>query len=154
MDVGTGGGGFTRKVTIGLVWFVMWFIVGCGIGSLVAWGLGICRPTAAHSATMEQRCVISNQDCFVLRTQSGHESAIQRMERVNDRLAYILGCENLKTVYTREDNKGDTCIYVGRSLLVTVTPRDAASTGAMSPEVLANRWVKNLKQAFAVQLHR
>src|SRR6266542_3126186 len=50
----------------------------------------------AGAFTMTQKCVIANQLCFVTRVAAGGMTAEDRLNRVNERLAYILGYESLR----------------------------------------------------------
>src|SRR5260221_5342735 len=77
----------------------------------------------AGAFTMTQKCVIANELCFVTRASAGGISPEQRLNRVNERLAYILGYENLRPNNIRmvAMANGAQEIRVGKSLLVTVT---------------------------------
>jgi hypothetical protein len=102
----------------------------------------------AHSFTMSQRCVIANEDVFVMRVAAGGMSAEQRLDRVNERLAYILGYESLRPGNIRLARAGDSVrIMVGRSLLTTVTPADARANGTRDVLGLARVWQRNLRDA-------
>jgi hypothetical protein len=116
-------------------------------GSLI--GLSILAGSAAGAATMAQQCVIADKVCFVMRASDGPLSPEQRIDRVNDRLAYILGHESLRpgSVQAVPLANGDAKIRVGRSLLTNVTRADAVANGAPSPQALALIWVSNLRTA-------
>jgi hypothetical protein len=102
----------------------------------------------AGAFTMTQKCVIANELCFVSRAGVGGMSPEQRIDRVNERLAYILGYENLRPNHIRMVSVGpDVEIRVGRSLLVTVTRADARANGARRTETLARVWLRNLRDA-------
>ena len=103
----------------------------------------------AGAFTMTQKCVIANQLCFVTRVGAGGMSAEDRLNRVNERLAYILGYENLRPSNIRMAAlpNGGQQIRVGRSLLVTVTRADARANGARSARTLARVWLRNLRDA-------
>src|SRR5712691_5813931 len=102
----------------------------------------------AGAFTMTQKCVIANELCFVSRAAEGGFTPVQRIDRVNERLAYILGYEDLRLKSIRMVSAGpDVEIRVGRSLLVTVTPADARANGARRPESLARLWLRNLRDA-------
>src|ERR1051326_3328297 len=105
--------------------------------------------SAPRRYTMAQRCVIANEDCFIMRASAGGMPAEQRLDRVNERLAYILGYENLRPGNIRMVAMpgGTQQIRVGRSLLVTVTRADARANGARNPRTLARVWLRNLKDA-------
>lgn len=97
--------------------------------------------------TTSYKCVIANELCFVLRVDAGGLTATQRIDQVNDRLAYILGYERLApgNIYVQQ-SKGRVFIYVGRSVLVEVTPDDAKANGT-TPQTLASFWLANLQRA-------
>src|SRR5436305_15052159 len=77
----------------------------------------------AGAFTMAQKCVIANELCFVARASAGGLTPEKRIDRVNERLAYILGYENLRPGNIRMAAlpDGSLQIRVGRSLLTTVT---------------------------------
>ena len=103
----------------------------------------------AGAFDMTQKCVIANELCFVSRVGAGGMTAQQRIDRVNERLAYILGYENLRPNNIRMVSmaNGNTSINVGRSMLVTVTRADARANGARNPRTLARVWLRNLRDA-------
>ena len=111
--------------------------------------LSLVGMAPAGAFTMTQKCVIANELCFVSRVSAGGMTAEQRIDRVNERLAYILGYENLRPGNIRmvSTGTGGIEIRVGRSLLTTVTRADARANGARNPRTLANVWVRNLRQA-------
>jgi len=97
--------------------------------------------------TMRQRCVIANRTVFVLRARAGGLSPERRLDRVNERLAYILGNESCRPHSIRGIAVGGTVeIWVGNSILVTVTPADARACGGTVRGV-ADLWVSNLRVA-------
>jgi hypothetical protein len=101
-----------------------------------------------HPYLMTQRCVIANEDCFVMKAASAGMSPEERLDRVNERLAYILGYENLRPGNIRLVDRGDVVeIMVGRSLLTTVTPADARANGTRNVRGLAGVWLRNLRRA-------
>jgi hypothetical protein len=112
------------------------------------WSLALSLLSLSASAfTMEQRCVIANRDCFVLRAPAGGLSPERRMDRANERLAYILGNETLRPKNVRAINCGEWIeIRVGRSLLVTVTWADAMANG-LEMQSLAYVWLQRLRVA-------
>ena len=97
--------------------------------------------------TMQYKNVIANELVFIVRVGAGGLSATERVDRLNERLAYILGYERLSpgNVYIQTE-AGMPTIYVGRSRLFTVTPADAEAVGA-SPGTLAQIWLANLRRA-------
>jgi len=117
------------------------------VGSMV--GLSILGSVAAEAATMAQQCVIADRVCFVMRAGDGRFTPEQRIDRVNDRLAYILGHEKLRpeNIEAVPLPNGEAKIRVGRSLLTNVTRADAVANGAPSPQALARVWLANLRVA-------
>jgi hypothetical protein len=116
------------------------------LGAAIALSMFALSPAGAF--TMTQKCVIANELCFVSRASAAGFTPEQRIDRVNERLAYILGYENLRPGNIRMVSVGpDVQIRVGRSLLVTVTRADARANGARRPESLARIWLRNLRDA-------
>lgn len=97
--------------------------------------------------TIQNKCVVANELCFVVRVGAGGLDATQRVDKLNERLAYILGYERLApgNIYIRTVNGAPT-IYVGRSELFTVTVADAEANGT-TPAALAQNWLANLRRA-------
>jgi len=82
--------------------------------------------TYAGAFTMDQKVVVSDRLIAVARVPAGGFTATDRIGKVNDRLAYILGFEPLAPRYIRAERAGsDMAIMVGNRLLMTVTQSDA-----------------------------
>ena len=107
------------------------------------------QPASAQAKyTMAQRNVIANQDVFIMRASSAGMTPEQRMDRINERLAYILGYENLAPRNIRLVDRGSAVdIEVGRSHLVTVSAADARANGTRNIRGLAGVWLRNLRSA-------
>jgi hypothetical protein len=119
-----------------------------GFWYLAAMLLPVLATGPASAFTMSQRCVIANEDCFVMRVPAAGMTAEQRLDRVNERLAYILGYESLRPNTIRLRPEGDAIrIMVGKSLLTTVTPADARANGTRNVRGLAQVWLRNLRDA-------
>jgi hypothetical protein len=103
----------------------------------------------AEAFTMAQRCVIANEDCFVMRASAAGMAPEERLNRVNERLAYIQGYESLRPGNIRmvAMPNGAQEIRVGDSLLVTVTRADARANGARNPATLGRIWLRNLRDS-------
>jgi hypothetical protein len=103
----------------------------------------------ARALTMTQKCVIANTLCFSVRAAAAGMTPERRIDQVNDRLAAILGHESLepKSVRTRRTAGGEVEIWVGRSLLATVTWADARVHGTADPSSVARLWTSNLRGA-------
>lgn len=112
-----------------------------------AFFLGWVTVHTAHSATMTTRCVVGNQDCFVIRAGCGSLSAEDRMGLVNDRLAGVLGYAKSGDVNVQETAKGDSAVFIGHTLVVTATLGDSVANGGLSTRALASIWSKNLASA-------
>ena len=98
--------------------------------------------------TMAQRIVIANEDCFIMRAAAHGLTPEKRTDRINERLAYILGYENLRPSNIRLADRGQEIdILVGKSLLATVTPADARANGTRNLRGLAGVWLRNLRHA-------
>lgn len=97
--------------------------------------------------TTSYKCIIANELCFIVRVGSGGLSPTERVDKLNERLAYIIGYERLSpgNIYIQVRN-GEPTIYVGRSELFTVTSADGEANGA-SPMALAQMWLANLRHA-------
>ena len=89
----------------------------------------------AGAFTMAQKCVIAGVDCFPMRAGAGRLTPERRIDQVNDRLARILGYESLRpeNIRTKPMSGGEVEIWVGRSLLATVTRADARANGTSDP---------------------
>jgi hypothetical protein len=110
--------------------------------------LPLLAGSPASAFTMAQRCVIAYRDCFVMRAPAGGMTPEQRLDRVNERLAYILGYESLRPSSIRTVPQGSAVeIRVGKSLLTTVTPADARANGTRNVMGLAQVWLRNLRAA-------
>jgi hypothetical protein len=120
-----------------------------GLPLSAAMVLSMLAVAPAGAFTMAQKCVVANELCFVSRAGAGGFTAEQRIDRVNERLAYILGYENLRPNNIRmvDMEGGGVEIRVGRSLLTTVTRADARANGARNPRTLARVWLRNLRDA-------
>lgn len=119
-----------------------------GFWLLAAVLLPVTATGPAGAFTMAQRCVIANEDVFVMRVAAGGMTAEQRLDAVNDRLAYILGYEPLRPEAIRLQREGEIVkIIVGKSLLTTVTLADARANGTRDVMGLARVWQRNLQAA-------
>ena len=112
--------------------------------------VALCLTTAKAQGTQfttAYKCIIANEQCFIVRVGAGGLSATQRVDRLNERLAYILGYERLApgNIYIKTE-KGLPVIYVGRSVLFEVTAADGEANG-VKPETLAEAWLANLRHA-------
>ncbi len=116
------------------------------LGTLLG-ALSSVAPAGAF--TMAQQCVIANTLCFPLRVSASGMTPERRIDQVNDRLAFILGYETLRpeNIRTRPTSGGEVGIWVGRSLLTTVTWADARATAAPSPQAVARIWTSRLRVA-------
>ncbi|MDI6828215.1 MAG: hypothetical protein QME62_07020 [Armatimonadota bacterium] len=101
----------------------------------------------AMAFTMNEKVVVAGEVVAIARVSAGGLSPTQRIERINERLAYILGYERLSPSAIYLVPKGNTiAIMVGRSLLMTVTPRDAQANNTTVSK-LAREWLRNARIA-------
>lgn len=102
----------------------------------------------AGAFTMSEKVVVSNELIAVARVSAGGYSAEERINLVNERLAYILGYEPLAPRYiqVRAMRDGSRAITVGDRLLITVTAADARANNTTIP-VLAGVWLAHARQA-------
>jgi hypothetical protein len=101
----------------------------------------------AGAFTMSEKIVVSNELVAIVRAPAGGLSASERIDRVNDRLAYILGYEPLNPGAIRAVRRGNSrMIMVGNRLLVTVTPRDARANNT-TVAGLTQVWLQNARDA-------
>jgi len=109
--------------------------------------LGVCG-SFARAFTMAEKVVVANELVAIARVPAGGFTAQQRIDRVNERLAYILGYEALspRDIYAVPAPGGSRAIMVGDSLLITVTPRDAFANDA-TVVGLTRTWLQLAKEA-------
>jgi len=114
----------------------------------VALSVAACGLAAAAPEKMTRRCVIASRDCWTVNAGFKHLTPEARVDRLNDRLARIIGRENLSASNVRTVRRGPfTDLYVGASHLFTCTPGDARAEGLRSSVALASRWAANLRRA-------
>lgn len=100
----------------------------------------------AGAFTMSEKIVVANELIAIARVGAGGYTADERIDRVNERLAYILGFEPLDpgSIYAVRDGRSRV-IMVGDTQLITVTPADARANG-MSVSELTNIWLRNARE--------
>ena len=101
----------------------------------------------ACAFTMSEKVVVANELIAIARTPAGGFSAQERIDRINERLAYILGYEPLapRDIYTVRRG-GSMAIIVGDRLLMTVTPNDARANNT-TVSALASVWLRQARMA-------
>jgi hypothetical protein len=102
--------------------------------------------TVAGAFTMSQKIVVADQLVAITRVPAGGFTPDQRIDRVNERLAVILGYTLSPRRIRAEWVGRDMAITVDHRLLVTVTPADARANGT-TVETLAHYWLANLREA-------
>ena len=104
--------------------------------------------TSASAFTMSEKVVVANQLIAIARAPAGGMSADQRINRVNERLAYILGYEPLdaRNTYAVPAPGGSMSIMVGNRLLITVTSADARANNTTVPG-LTREWLMRAREA-------
>lgn len=110
--------------------------------------LMVALSSYAGAFTMSEKVVVANQLIAIARVSAGGMTADQRINRVNERLAYILGYEPLdaKNVYAVPSRGGTMSIMVGNRLLITVTSADAMANNTTVP-VLTRYWLVRAREA-------
>ena len=100
----------------------------------------------AGAFTMSEKIIVANELIAIARVGAGGYTADERIDRVNERLAYILGFEPLDpgSIYAVRDGRSRV-IMVGDTQLITVTPADARANG-MSVSELTNIWLRNARE--------
>ncbi|MHB0912901.1 MAG: hypothetical protein ACYC2Y_05575 [Armatimonadota bacterium] len=109
--------------------------------------LSVALAAAASAFTMQEKVVVANELVAIARVSAGGFTAQERIDRVNERLAYILGYESLtpRSIYA-VPRGGSRMIMVGNELLITVTPRDAAANNT-TVAGLTRIWLANAEAA-------
>lgn len=108
--------------------------------------LGICLSVAG-AFTMSEKVVVANELVAIVRVPAGGLTADERIDRVNERLAYILGFEPINPSSIRAVPLGNSrMIMIGDSLLMTVTPRDAEANNT-TVAGLTRVWVQQAREA-------
>lgn len=101
----------------------------------------------AGAFTMSEKVVVANELIAVARVGANGMSAQERINQVNERLAYILGYEPLDAASIKAVRDGDSMvIMVGESALITVTPADARAN-SISVSELTGIWLQNARKA-------
>ena len=101
----------------------------------------------ARAFTMSEKVVVANELIAISRVSAGGFSAQARIDKVNERLAYILGFEPLNPGSINAVRVGNTrVIMVGDTPLITVTSRDAAANNT-TVVGLTRTWVQLAREA-------
>ncbi len=117
------------------------------VTAVVATALVALLASFAGAFTMSEKVVVANELIAVARVGYGDMTAQDRINQVNERLAYILGYEPLNAGSIKAVREGDSMvIMVGRSALITVTPGDARAN-SMSVSKLTSIWLRNAREA-------
>ena len=104
--------------------------------------------SSASAFTMSEKVVVANELIAIARVPAGGFSAQERIDKVNDRLAYIFGYEPLAPpdIYAVRAHGGTRAIMVGNRLLMTVTSRDARANNTTVPG-LTRLWLRYAREA-------
>ena len=101
----------------------------------------------ANAFTMVEKVVVADRLTMIARTSAGGFTAEQRIDRINERLAYILGYQLLTPNNIRLiRSAGEPAIFVGDKLLATVTTNDARANNT-TVKALAHVWLRNTRLA-------
>lgn len=108
----------------------------------------MASAVASNAFTMSQKVVVATDLVLIARAPVGNMSADDRINVMNERLAYILGYEKLAPRYItlRSAPGGEKAIFVGHSLLTTVTKADARANGTTVP-ILSKIWLRNARMS-------
>ncbi len=99
----------------------------------------------ANAFTMSEKVVVANNLVAIARVPAGGMTADQRINTVNDRLAYIYGYEPLNPDAIKLTVcNGERTIRVGNTTLITVTPADAKANNT-TVDGLAQQWLRLAK---------
>jgi purine nucleosidase len=109
--------------------------------------LAVVISTSVSAFTLAEKVVVANNLIAIARVPAGGLSPVDRINAINDRLAYIIGFERLSpdNIYAVRAPGGSTFIMVGNSLLITVTPTDAQANGT-TVDGLAQVWLNNFRE--------
>lgn len=100
----------------------------------------------AGAFTMMEKVVVANDLVAIARVPAGGFSAQERIDQVNDRLAYIYGYEPLNPESIRAVVSGpNRVIMVGNTPLITVTQRDAEANNS-TVVGLTRVWVQQARE--------
>ena len=114
---------------------------------LALWAL----PAAVQAFTMDQKVVVMSQLIAVARTSAGGISADERIGQINGRLTTLLPYDGAVRNIRLGQSNGETAIFVGDSLLMTVTSQDAKAND-VSVNQLSHQWLRNARQALPGRL--
>lgn len=108
----------------------------------------VALSTSASAFTMSEKVVVANELIAIARVPAGGMTADQRINRVNERLAYILGYEPLapKDIYAVQGTGGTMSIMVGKRLFLTVTSADAMANNT-TVAGLTRDWLMRAREA-------
>lgn len=108
----------------------------------------VALSTTAGAFTMSEKIVVANELIAIARVPAGGFTAQQRIDRVNERLAYILGYESLapKDIYAIQSRGGTMSIVIGNRLFLTVTSADAMANNT-TVRGLTRDWLMRTREA-------
>ena len=97
---------------------------------------------------MSEKVIVANELIAIARVPAGGFTADQRIDRVNERLAYILGYEPLapRDIYAVRARGGSMSIMVGNRMLMTVTSADARANNT-TVAGLTRDWLMRCRDA-------
>lgn len=107
---------------------------------LIVLGAGLV-PATAPAAEVSRHVIVAGEIIHPVRVGAGGLSAEQRVDKINERLNAIIAREPLAPSNIRLSVRGGTpSIYVGRSLVTSVTQADADANRQTKLQ-LARRWL-------------
>lgn len=118
----------------------IWLILGVMV-------LASVLVSVAGAFTTSEKVIVANDLVAIARVPAGGFTADQRIDQVNERLAYILGYEPLDPRHINAFRLGDSMrIMVGNRLLITVTPADARANNSTVSR-LTRVWLERARAA-------
>lgn len=108
----------------------------------------LALSTFAGAFTMSEKVVVANELIAIARVPAGGMTADQRINRVNERLAYILGYEPLapRDINAVQSRGGTMSIVIGNRLFLTVTSADAMANNT-TVRGLTRDWLMRTREA-------
>jgi hypothetical protein len=125
--------------------------VGVVLAALLAAGVALSRATVSHRAGEHEgaatgEVLVGEEVVFVLLTSAGGHDSLDRARIVAERLQNVKEVDLVPDRVEIQEVKGGQAVYVGDSLVVTITTSEAAAH-ASTPPILAAVWQDRLRRA-------
>ena len=129
-------------------------LVGVAFAALLAAGVAFSRAVVAYRAgeyngMSTGEVLVGEEVVFSIRTSAGGHPALDRARIIAERLRTVPSADFVPDRVAVKAVKGDRALYVGESLIVTVTSSEAAAH-ATTPQALAVVWEDSLKRALGL----